>query len=231
VQAFRGRMASVRLYLWLALVLAAISEQLLFALPPQSELPKIGHGYLETAGSKDMPRLLSTESLLSHTGLSVSSYMQSMRRSAANPCLQNSTTVYARRSDQTEPGQELHLDKDLVRQAGLTGSIRRLDSMESASRRPLDLKSAGALIRAPRLFTTITRPESLSRSHAEISRHKYLRLAAAIELDHGVVSTSIPDSTTSSASPLPKSHVSGRRTLIGMSAGLATVCFIFMVWM
>jgi len=213
VQAFRGRMASVRLYLWLALVLAAISEQLLFALPPQSELPKIGHGYLETAGSKDMPRLLSTESLLSHTGLS------------------NSTTVYARRSDQTEPGQELHLDKDLVRQAGLTGSIRRLDSMESASRRPLDLKSAGALIRAPRLFTTITRPESLSRSHAEISRHKYLRLAAAIELDHGVVSTSIPDSTTSSASPLPKSHVSGRRTLIGMSAGLATVCFIFMVWM
>lgn len=213
MQAFRGRMASVRLYLWLALVLAAISEQLLFALPPQSELPKIGHGYLETAGSKDMPRLLSTESLLSHTGLS------------------NSTTVYARRSDQTEPGQELHLDKDLVRQAGLTGSIRRLDSMESASRRPLDLKSAGALIRAPRLFTTITRPESLSRSHAEISRHKYLRLAAAIELDHGVVSTSIPDSTTSSASPLPKSHVSGRRTLIGMSAGLATVCFIFMVWM
>jgi len=213
VQAFRGRMASVRLYLWLALVLAAISEQLLFALPPQSELPEIGHGYLETAGPKDMPRLLSTESLPSHTGLS------------------NSTTVYARRSDQTGSGQELHLDKDLVRQDGLTGSIRRLDSMESASRQPLDLKSAEALIRAPRLFTATTRPESLSRSHAEISRHKYLRLAAAIELDHGVVSTSIPDSTTSSASPLPKSHVSGRQTLIGMSAGLATVCFIFMVWM
>lgn len=73
MQAFRGEMASIRLYIWLALVLAATSEQLLFVPSLQGKSPNLGHGYSGAASPKDSPRLLLTESLPSHTGLPVSS--------------------------------------------------------------------------------------------------------------------------------------------------------------